>query len=86
MAKKAAAFGMRVIYHNRTKSASVTEAEFVDFETLLKSSDVIALGLPLKVSDGIAIEVYLNTAGTVQYETHSIRCAVPRHEARGGNH
>jgi glyoxylate reductase len=45
---KAEAFGMRVIYHNRT--AIHTDAKYVSFEELLSSSDVISLNLPLNVS------------------------------------
>ncbi|RSM20724.1 hypothetical protein CDV31_000413 [Fusarium ambrosium] len=47
MAKKAAAFGMKVVYHNRTKSDDITEAEYVSLDELLESSDVIAISLPL---------------------------------------
>ncbi|RSL87039.1 hypothetical protein CEP51_002452 [Fusarium floridanum] len=47
MAKKAAAFGMKVVYHNRTKSDDITEAEYVSLDELLGSSDVIAISLPL---------------------------------------
>jgi lactate dehydrogenase-like 2-hydroxyacid dehydrogenase len=50
--KKAEAFGMRIIYHNRNRlSAEVAGgAEYVSFETLLSTSDVISLNLPLNVS------------------------------------
>lgn len=50
--KKAEAFGMKVIYHNRTK-LSVEEsggAEYVSFDDLLKKSDVLSTNLPLNVS------------------------------------
>ena len=54
MAKKALAFGMRIRYYNRTRLAEdlerECEAEFVDFETLLRESDVLSLNLPLNVS------------------------------------
>ena len=50
LAKKAAVLGMKVIYHNRAESKLVKEAHYTDFETLLRSSDVIAVGLPLNVS------------------------------------
>lgn len=55
-AQKMAAFGMRVRYYNRTRLSEVVEreecggAEWVDFETLLKESDVLSLHLPLNVS------------------------------------
>ncbi|KAH9238101.1 hypothetical protein K456DRAFT_1828448 [Colletotrichum gloeosporioides 23] len=51
MAKKARAFGMSVRYYNRTRLSDDLEkdagAEYVDFDTLLASSDVISLNLPL---------------------------------------
>lgn len=47
--KKAQTFGMRVIYHNRTKDAT-EDAEYVGFHELLSISDVISLNLPLNVS------------------------------------
>ncbi|KAF6811888.1 glyoxylate reductase [Colletotrichum sojae] len=51
MAKKARAFGMSVRYFNRTRLSPELEkdagAEYVDFETLLRESDVISLNLPL---------------------------------------
>ena len=49
MAKKAAAFGMTTIYHNRRKldDDKAGGAEYVTFEDLLKRSDVLSLNLPL---------------------------------------
>lgn len=49
MAKKAAAFGMTTIYHNRRKldDEKADGAEYVSFEDLLKRSDVLSLNLPL---------------------------------------
>ncbi|WYZ35285.1 hypothetical protein EsH8_I_001561 [Colletotrichum jinshuiense] len=51
MARKARAFGMSVRYFNRSRLEAALEdecgAEYVDFETLLKESDVISLNLPL---------------------------------------
>ncbi|KAF4977694.1 hypothetical protein FDECE_18323, partial [Fusarium decemcellulare] len=49
VARKARAFGMSVRYHNRNKLSPELEdgAEYVDFETLLKESDVLSLNLPL---------------------------------------
>lgn len=53
MAKKARAFGMEVRYFNRTRLEGHLEEEcgasHVDFETLLRESDVISLNLPLNV-------------------------------------
>lgn len=54
MARKALAFGVKVRYHNRTRLDAAlekeAEAEYVDFETLLRESDVLSLNLPLNVS------------------------------------
>jgi lactate dehydrogenase-like 2-hydroxyacid dehydrogenase len=52
MAAKMRAFGMSVRYHNRTKLSPENEegAEYVDFDTLLRESDVLSLNLPLNVS------------------------------------
>ncbi|EWG46345.1 D-3-phosphoglycerate dehydrogenase [Fusarium verticillioides 7600] len=49
VARKARAFGMTVRYHNRSRLSPDLEdgAEYVDFETLLKESDVLSLNLPL---------------------------------------
>ena len=48
MKKKAEAFGMTIIYHNRTELDSETAAgaKYVSFEELLKTSDVLSLNLP----------------------------------------
>lgn len=54
--KAAAAFGMKVRYYNRTRLSEAMErdeaggAEWVDFETLLRESDVLSVHVPLKVS------------------------------------
>ncbi|KAK4146540.1 Glyoxylate reductase 1 [Dichotomopilus funicola] len=51
MAKKALAFGMKIHYHNRTRLDADVEAElgaeYVEFDELLKDSDVLSLNLPL---------------------------------------
>lgn len=49
MAKKAAAFGMTTIYHNRRQleASQADGAEYVSFEDLLRRSDVLSLNLPL---------------------------------------
>ncbi|KAF3766729.1 hypothetical protein M406DRAFT_253974 [Cryphonectria parasitica EP155] len=51
MAKKALAFGMKIRYHNRNRLRPEQEreckAEYRDFETLLRESDVLSLNLPL---------------------------------------
>lgn len=51
--KKAEAFGMKVIYHNRRKLSDEMSAgaQYVSFDELLSTSDVISLNLPLNVSD-----------------------------------
>ncbi|KAF5008339.1 hypothetical protein FDECE_5382 [Fusarium decemcellulare] len=47
--KKMEAFGMKVIYHNRTRlSDDIAEgAEYVSFDDLLARSDVLSLNIPL---------------------------------------
>lgn len=54
VARRAGVFGMKVKYHNRTRLSEELEkecaAEYVDFETLLRESDVLSLNLPLNVS------------------------------------
>ncbi|KUI63485.1 hypothetical protein VM1G_10354 [Cytospora mali] len=52
MAKKALAFGMNIRYYNRTRLSLDMErecggAEYRDFESLLRESDVLSLNLPL---------------------------------------
>lgn len=49
MKRKAEAFGMTVIYHNRSKLPVdlADGAEYVSFEELLRRSDVLSLNLPL---------------------------------------
>lgn len=69
------AFGMRTIYHNRTRLSAHLEcgAEYVSFDALLRDSDVLSLNLPLngatrhiidevafsKMKDGVVV---VNTA------------------------
>lgn len=51
LARRAIAFGMKIIYHKRTQLSSETEKEFnatyVSMEELLKTADVISLNCPL---------------------------------------
>ncbi len=51
VARKAQAFGMHVLYHNRNRLDSALEASlnasYVSFEALLKTSDVVSLHAPL---------------------------------------
>lgn len=49
--KKAEAFSMKVIYHNRSKLSEELSggAEYVSFDELLARSDVLSLNLPLNV-------------------------------------
>jgi glyoxylate reductase len=49
--KKAVAFGMTVQYYNRSRLSDELSggAEYVSFEDLLKTSDVLSLNLPLNV-------------------------------------
>ena len=50
--RKAEAFGMQVIYHNRRQLRSELSdgAKYVTFDGLLAESDVLSLNLPLNVS------------------------------------
>ncbi|KAI0872286.1 putative NAD-dependent D-isomer specific 2-hydroxyacid dehydrogenase [Hypoxylon argillaceum] len=52
MAHRARAFGMRIIYHNRTRLAPHLEssASYVSFDALLAQSDVLSLNLALTAS------------------------------------
>lgn len=52
LAKRAHAFDMKIIYHNRNKLPPAEEggAEYVSFERLLAESDCISLNLPLNQS------------------------------------
>jgi len=52
VAKRARAFGMRVQYHNRSRLDEELEdgAEYVGFEQLLRSSDVLSLNLALNAN------------------------------------
>lgn len=49
--KKAEAFGMKVIYHNRRRLNDELSggARYVTFDELLSTSDVLSLNLPLNV-------------------------------------
>ena len=49
--KKAAAFGMKSQYHNRSKLSDELSggAKYVSFDELLATSDVLSLNLPLNV-------------------------------------
>lgn len=55
VAERARVFGMKVRYHNRTRLGEELEAgaEYVDFETLLRESDVLSLSLPLNVGSSL---------------------------------
>ncbi|KAL6708455.1 glyoxylate reductase [Coniothyrium glycines] len=50
--RKAEAFGIRVIYHNRTKLSKPLAggADFVSFQDLLSVSDIISINLPLNTN------------------------------------
>lgn len=69
--KKAEAFDMKVIYHNRSKLSEELSggAEYVSFDELLAKSDVLSLNLPLNVSSSILrslvlIQIPRNTQDT----------------------
>lgn len=52
MSRKMQVFGMKVLYHNRSKLDRLQEggATYVEFDELLAQSDVLSLNLPLNVS------------------------------------
>lgn len=54
IARKAVAFGMKVIYHNRNRVderiEQMFQAKYVDFETLLAESDFLSLNAPATAS------------------------------------
>ncbi len=51
LARRAVAFGMKIIYHNRSKVSKETEerydARYTDLESLLRNSDFVSLNIPL---------------------------------------
>ena len=51
VARRAAGFGMTVLYHGRTRAPEAVEAElgatWVDLDELLERSDVVTLHVPL---------------------------------------
>lgn len=49
VAERAAAFGMRILYHNRTKKGGINERKttYAEFDQLLGESDAISLHVPL---------------------------------------
>ncbi|KAI8337618.1 D-isomer specific 2-hydroxyacid dehydrogenase [Chlamydoabsidia padenii] len=51
IAKRMSGFEMNMIYHNRTRLSTEVEKQlnvtYVDFETLLKTSDIISVSVPL---------------------------------------
>lgn len=60
VARRAAPFGMRVIYHSRTRLSAEDEAaigaEWVDFDGLISRSDVLSLHAPLTPETRHAID------------------------------
>jgi len=69
VARRAAGFGMRILYHQRHASpaADALGAEAVDFDTLLRESDFVSLHVPLNdethhLLDTRAFRLMKNTA------------------------
>jgi glyoxylate reductase len=60
VARRAAPFGMRIIYHSRTRLSADAEsargAEWVDFDALIARSDVLSLHAPLTPDTRHAID------------------------------
>lgn len=59
--RKAEAFGMKVTYHNRRQlSEELSDgAQYVTFDELLSTSDVISLNLPLNVRSQHVMQLYM---------------------------
>lgn len=78
--KKAEAFGMKVIYHNRRKLSDemAAGAQYVSFDELLSTSDVVSLNLPLNVS-GSHVQTKMQYAVILMAsrKTHIISLARP---------
>lgn len=74
-AKKCRALGMTVQYHNRNKLSEKEEdgAKYVEFDELLKTSDVLSLNLPLNVR---SIPHLICRLPTDSYGVHSPRLAI----------
>ncbi|MCW3807812.1 NAD(P)-dependent oxidoreductase [Plebeiibacterium marinum] len=51
LARRALAFGMKIVYHNRKQLSAETESKYmatkVNMETLLRESDIVSLNCPL---------------------------------------
>lgn len=71
IARRAIAFGMQVVYHNRSRLAKEIEAQYaaqyVSFEELLQTSDAISLNVPLTeethhLINAEALQMMKNTA------------------------
>ena len=94
VARRVKPFGVKVIYYSRNRAQDEEGAEYVDFETLLKSSDAISLNLPLNVTipqppfrgcmlmDTGAHET-LDLDGAIR--AHEARCDYSQHRARPGD-
>lgn len=57
--KKAEAFGMKVQYYNRNKLSDELSggADYVSFDELLATSDILSLNLPLNVSRALPMKL-----------------------------
>lgn len=94
MARKAAVFGMRVRYFNRTRLDEEVErevgAKYVDFDTLVAESDVLSLNLPLNVSS-LRSDSWVRKRGTLTtgdigaHKTHHLEAAVRQDEGWCGH-
>lgn len=70
--RKAEAFGMRVVYHNRRKLSEELSAgaEYVGFDELLGMSDVISLNLPLNVRCSLSPSLFVFRDGADKVEKY----------------
>lgn len=78
--KKAEAFGMKVIYHNRRELSGELSggAKYVSFDELLSTSDVLSLNLPLNVSFHVKCIESILTCNRKTLVTSSARPSLPR--------
>jgi lactate dehydrogenase-like 2-hydroxyacid dehydrogenase len=74
--KKAAVFGMRTQYYNRSKLSDELScgANYVSFDELLATSDVLSLNLPLNVSPPHFRFDFLQSAEVAKH--HSLKPAI----------
>lgn len=95
--RKVDVYNMRVIYHNRNRLSEELAggAEYVSFDELLRTSDVLSLNLPLNVSEANlralvhsvrSLETRMLTEGAATHPPHHIHEGVREDEDRRRHH